>query len=148
MIRLPPRSTSTYTLFPYTTLCRSVHQGGHVRTVADRRVGAFAEQKAQPADIVPLGDDDRRGFAGVRMARVDEGRIVLQRLGRLGPVAIVDRLQKGRAAAELRLRGVGEARDREQHEEQGGEAEFRASKHDRATPEAICPSREDRKSVV
>src|SRR3546814_15541815 len=67
-------------------------------------VGAFAEQKAQPADIAPLGDDDQRGFAGVRIARVDEGRIVLQRLGRLGPVAIVDRLQKGIAAAELRLR--------------------------------------------
>src|SRR3546814_18440719 len=25
MIRLPPRSTRTYTLFPYTTLCRSLH---------------------------------------------------------------------------------------------------------------------------
>src|SRR3546814_1723723 len=34
-----------------------------------------------------------------------------------------------------------EAHDREQHEETRGEAEFRASKHDRATPEAICPSR-------
>src|SRR3546814_6149217 len=35
-----------------------------------------------------------------------------------------------------------EAHDREQHEETRGEAEFRASKHDRATPEAICPSRD------
>src|SRR3546814_19853386 len=34
-----------------------------------------------------------------------------------------------------------EAHDREQHEETRGEAEFRTSKHDRATPEAICPSR-------
>src|SRR3546814_20233795 len=25
MIRRPPRSTRTYTLFPYTTLCRSAH---------------------------------------------------------------------------------------------------------------------------
>src|SRR3546814_955146 len=48
---------------------------------------------------------------------------------------------KGVAAPELRLRGMDEAHDREQHEETRGEAEFRASKHDRATPEAICPSR-------
>src|SRR3546814_5234105 len=29
MIRLPPRSTRTDTLFPYTTLFRSLDQGGH-----------------------------------------------------------------------------------------------------------------------
>src|SRR3546814_12325203 len=37
MIRLPPRSTRTDTLFPYTTLFRSVDRGGEVV-----RGGAFA----------------------------------------------------------------------------------------------------------
>src|SRR3546814_9411812 len=61
---------------------RGVHQGGHVLTVADRRVGAFAEQKAQPADIAPLGSDDQRGFARVRM-RSEEHTSELQSLMRI-----------------------------------------------------------------
>src|SRR3546814_12861035 len=36
MIRLPPRSTLTYTLFPYTTLCRSHSRDGENRGSADR----------------------------------------------------------------------------------------------------------------
>src|SRR3546814_9426984 len=34
MIRLPPRSTRTYTLFPYTTLFRSARPGHHHQLVA------------------------------------------------------------------------------------------------------------------
>src|SRR3546814_10495590 len=33
MIRRPPRSTRTYTLFPYTTLFRSLHLGHHEQHV-------------------------------------------------------------------------------------------------------------------
>src|SRR3546814_2283720 len=40
MIRLPPRSTRTDTLFPYTTLFRSLPHLGHSR-VARRLVGPF-----------------------------------------------------------------------------------------------------------
>ena len=68
------------------------------------------------------------------MARVDQRRIVLQRLGRLRPVAVLDGLQKGVAAAELRVRrSTGAERGGDQQEE-GSEAKLRASKHDWATP--------------
>src|SRR3546814_15506082 len=35
MIRRPPRSTRTYTLFPYTTLFRSAHYNPHIELVGD-----------------------------------------------------------------------------------------------------------------
>src|SRR3546814_19230654 len=35
MIRLPPRSTRTDTLFPYTTLFRSIYDGGKYTTLTD-----------------------------------------------------------------------------------------------------------------
>src|SRR3546814_21017201 len=38
MIRRPPRSTRTYTLFPYTTLFRSIGVHVHVQTHAGARV--------------------------------------------------------------------------------------------------------------
>src|SRR3546814_11918680 len=38
MIRRPPRSTRTVTLFPYTTLFRSAEHGGGFRPAADRRL--------------------------------------------------------------------------------------------------------------
>src|SRR3546814_6646808 len=37
MIRRPPRSTRTYTLFPYTTLFRSIRNGSHYRLAGPRR---------------------------------------------------------------------------------------------------------------
>src|SRR3546814_9127939 len=42
IIRRPPRSTRTDTLFPYTTLCRSL--------VIVERVGAIGRQRAAPVD--------------------------------------------------------------------------------------------------
>src|SRR3546814_12675152 len=59
MIRLPPRSTRTDTLFPYTTLFRSVrrHAGGHRRpfrlALVNRRQPA--RQQYLAADIEFLG---------------------------------------------------------------------------------------------
>src|SRR3546814_6249940 len=38
MIRLPPRSTRTDTLFPYTTLFRSQHRAAYLRELIDARV--------------------------------------------------------------------------------------------------------------
>src|SRR3546814_14617157 len=58
MIRRPPRSTRTDTLFPYTTLFRSFHQGRH--QVDD---GDFHAAQAQPIrGLEPeqaAADDDR-----------------------------------------------------------------------------------------
>src|SRR3546814_20729575 len=66
MIRRPPRSTRTDTLFPYTTLFRSGNRLGQVELAADlvRRI----EQR----DVVAaLGGDRRAGQA--RRARADHG---------------------------------------------------------------------------
>src|SRR3546814_4803161 len=75
MIRRPPRSTRTDTLFPYTTLFRSDPLGGH-------RLGAIDQPcSAMPADI---GED--MGFA-VIIARQDQRRavtVVGHRLPRFG----------------------------------------------------------------
>src|SRR3546814_2028357 len=69
MIRRPPRSTRTDTLFPYTTLFRSVLKG--VLDVAGLAVDAV------------LGVDDETGIGAVRVAHhlVDARRAVA--LGRL-----------------------------------------------------------------
>src|SRR3546814_12617719 len=76
MIRLPPRSTRTYTLFPYTTLFRSfvqrlfvesviaelqiakpaVQQLGGGRRRAAAKVAAFSQANAQPASGGVPGD--------------------------------------------------------------------------------------------
>src|SRR3546814_7138346 len=52
MIRRPPRTTLTDTLFPYTTLFRSLHVGGHVPD--------FVEKEGAPVGILepaaPLRD--------------------------------------------------------------------------------------------
>src|SRR3546814_9004519 len=44
MIRRPPRSTRTDTLFPYTTLFRSVHEGFVVNPYAPGTVGKWFTQ--------------------------------------------------------------------------------------------------------
>src|SRR3546814_2145390 len=62
MLRRPPRSTRTYTLFPYTTLFLSRHHrhSGHGRTLARRQAGrgARAQDSALPVAAVPR----RRGI--------------------------------------------------------------------------------------
>src|SRR3546814_9390796 len=69
MIRLPPRSTRTDTLFPYTTLCRSI---------AHRDADAVAFRDAEPGyqrcrHSLGLGVDFSEGDAFV--ARDKEGRV-------------------------------------------------------------------------
>src|SRR3546814_19083039 len=75
MIRRPPRSTRTDTLFPYTTLFRSGRR--HARALAQPQ----AEQQVVPRvcrplrGIVPLGDLVAPGVAVLRAA---------QRFGQIG----------------------------------------------------------------
>src|SRR3546814_9068754 len=91
MIRRPPRSTRTDTLFPYTTLFRSPGRRRGVR--GDRRCGrgqadrrsaraAFPRRAAQPGLGQECGRD--RAVVGVsRTARIDQP---LSRAGRDHPV--------------------------------------------------------------
>src|SRR3546814_20868621 len=98
MIRRPPRSTRTYTLVPYTTLCRSVEPPGRhwrrgigeqwqVRQHADetrRADAAFADRLRQqgairtPAEFVAKQLDDAGrlggGEHGPRLADIERER--------------------------------------------------------------------------
>src|SRR3546814_1321754 len=89
MIRRPPRSTRTDTLFPYTTLFRSVpeilrhpdNQGGRGREIhADVGVALHGENGRQQANQAALGID--QGAAG-GAGRSEEHTSELQSLMRI-----------------------------------------------------------------
>src|SRR3546814_19876482 len=127
MIRRPPRSTHTDTLFPYTTLFRSLHRGA-VRAALARHLAG--EERPLPPDLPHLlrAAGGRRGGARLRRrqsaggclaaARPDRHRLVLPALPR-SPAA-ARRLRAAAAAADPdrtdRLRvgndGVGTCRSR------------------------------------
>src|SRR3546814_19257912 len=58
MIRRPPRSTRTYTLFPYTTLFRSAHHGHHH---AGQRLVAAGEADQRVVAVAAHGELDGVG---------------------------------------------------------------------------------------
>src|SRR3546814_20143693 len=71
MLRRPPRSTRTYTLFPYTTLFRSVRcRRAQLRQGAVEEAAAVAEAVAGGVVADQRGDDDAghhlRTFGGHR----------------------------------------------------------------------------------
>src|SRR3546814_18311345 len=80
MIRRPPRSTRTDTLFPYTTLFRSARHARRGRQNLGDRDGAEhqegaedAEHEAKVADAVDDERLDRRGIgAGLFIPETDE----------------------------------------------------------------------------
>src|SRR3546814_6881580 len=56
MIRRPPRSTRTYTLFPYTTLFRSRGQGLDAELLAGLCFNAIFQQVADIENLAYAGD--------------------------------------------------------------------------------------------
>src|SRR3546814_15293990 len=85
MIRRPPRSTRTDTLFPYTTLFRSVGVGARVRVHGVGQAALLADLLEQPA-----------GHAAAE-ALVGHGH---------GPAVVVEGRQAAPAEAEVGLLGV------------------------------------------
>src|SRR3546814_7695686 len=94
MIRRPPRSTRTDTLFPYTTLCRSgpQHEGRNASEDRHRRLAhccdllrhAFAGCPARRDRVVGLAGLDRLcPHAGARLLRSEEHTSELQSLMRI-----------------------------------------------------------------
>src|SRR3546814_5308060 len=59
MIRRPPRSTRTDTLFPYTTLFRSVHLAGGHRVAADDEAGGEGIARRRGLQRLRLGKGGR-----------------------------------------------------------------------------------------
>src|SRR3546814_12926681 len=94
MIRLPPRSTHTYTLVPYTTLFRSGLQFPVRRELrrADRHLVGMAIEAQYPGQVGR-----------------DLGRDIEQGLGQLGHLLAALRLQFGRAGIEQHFRLEDEA---------------------------------------
>src|SRR3546814_2832791 len=97
MIRRPPRSTRTYTLFPYTTLFRSSPFGGEVDPLGSGE-GAFTgcgaggrpPHPALRADLSPKGEVKRyrlstslRTSSSPRLVRSEEHTSELQSLMRI-----------------------------------------------------------------
>src|SRR3546814_4555987 len=71
MIRRPPRSTRTDTLFPYTTLCRSLHDAAEL-CVGARRHDHADRLLDQPPGVARAGQPRR---AALRLLRLhDPGR--------------------------------------------------------------------------
>src|SRR3546814_7348382 len=84
MIRRPPRSTRTDTLFPYTTLFRSVAAGLWLRPSADPRVTRLIDsiehlERALRADL----DESQRGLRTEFADRSEEHTSELQSLMRI-----------------------------------------------------------------
>src|SRR3546814_3974057 len=93
MIRRPPRSTRTYTLFPYTTLFRSTKQFEEgvatrvvVRSLAPTLVSPTENALAQGVWLVDhMGREFRQSFPGVKFEpdRSEEHTSELQSLMRI-----------------------------------------------------------------
>src|SRR3546814_6737582 len=86
MIRLPPRSTRTDTLVPYTTLCRSNGVRTPIQWSADRNAGF---SKADPSKLyLPVISDSVYGYQATnveaqRQTRSEEHTSELQSLMRI-----------------------------------------------------------------
>src|SRR3546814_4136662 len=88
MIRRPPRSTRTDTLFPYTTLFRSLRYRCGGAQVLDARVGARADEDAIDRQLVDrhAGREahvGKRALHGAGIARSEEHTSELQSLMRI-----------------------------------------------------------------
>src|SRR3546814_13310920 len=75
MIRRPPRSTRTYTLFPYTTLFRSVETRQRIAGLAGR------DHEARAIEVLQVVDGAEAGAVDVL-----EQRVGAARHARCGPV--------------------------------------------------------------
>src|SRR3546814_9165816 len=72
MIRRPPRSTRTDTLFPYTTLCRSGHRQPVLDSVAEqRRAGDPVRDRRGPGPRIRFRQvpEDEREFVTAKAGR-------------------------------------------------------------------------------
>src|SRR3546814_11918325 len=59
MVRRPPRSTRTDTLFPYTTLFRSHHAGPHPAEKGLRRIAVAGEERGAVAELMGVDEAKR-----------------------------------------------------------------------------------------
>src|SRR3546814_7196653 len=82
MIRRPPRSTRTYTLFPYTTLFRSVEDGVDL-DAGDRGTRDGAEERTTERVAERVAEAGLEGLDDEPRARSEEHTSELQSLMRI-----------------------------------------------------------------
>src|SRR3546814_12064130 len=77
MIRRPPRSTRTDTLYPYTTLFRSSHSLGPGTITVDGRQTTVNDELKEQASAIEEGRADVMGACNIlfMMARSEERRV-------------------------------------------------------------------------
>src|SRR3546814_7896504 len=92
MIRRPPRSTRTATLFPYTTLFRSLHARASLAALVLRQLQHAPDAVHQVA-VVAARDDDVDALLALDEALQD---VVEHRIGRQAVLVLLVRLQLGR----------------------------------------------------
>src|SRR3546814_15262390 len=104
MIRRPPRSTRTDTLFPYTTLFRSV-EARHGGQDGRAHLGDVRGQLVDALGIVDLGADrDREELAGRVLVGVRQRQEGQEDLGMLLEIRqILQELEIGRASCRERV---------------------------------------------
>src|SRR3546814_15042887 len=92
MIRRPPRTTRTDTLFPYTTLFRSVERGRVIILAADHRDDLAVRAHRDQRDLRLAERRAQRGAAGGGLKpRIERGA---DRLARIADVAELTRLRQ------------------------------------------------------
>src|SRR3546814_10466488 len=103
MIWHPPRATRTATLYPYTTLFRSVARivFGDSGLDLALQVGADVGGLGKDAAAETREDRDQRGAEGQRNERVDDDAVIGQMAGRAGQIP---EKQRNREQAEARDR--------------------------------------------
>src|SRR3546814_15686596 len=111
MIRRPPRSTRTDTLFPYTTLFRSTLLNGHRLpyggAFAGIDISAIPVAAVERLEIVPdgasaqYGSDAVAGVANIILRRDFEGLTTPARLGAASPGGQFQRSERRRDGKEV-----------------------------------------------
>src|SRR3546814_4531160 len=107
MIRRPPRSTRTDTLFPYTTLFRSFLLGAAL--LRELRGRGYFHQRPEPRlidllDLVALGTvADVASLRGLNRAFVAQGLKVMAQRRNIGMTALIEaaRLQRAPVCSDL-----------------------------------------------
>src|SRR3546814_1808794 len=99
MIRRPPRSTRTDTLFPYTTLFRSANQKRYRNLASDGSGSIQAQRQAEAQLAIRLASRDKNR-AGLQAARQQTD---ILRADFEKAKAALSQAQAAQAAAELKL---------------------------------------------
>src|SRR3546814_9091437 len=142
MIRRPPRSTRTDTLFPYTTLFRSARERPAAARGAALRAGGSRRSPRRPASTFPPAQCETRTFASSKPLPIDH---FIQRRARHRPlvhrrvrIGIADRepREQNLAIVQPQRAAHGLAIYRPAFLRTAGEAMFDQQQHHRLPPHA------------